>query len=333
MTVTIIIPVFNVSSYIERCLDSVLKQDFIPLECILVDDASPDDSMTKVKALLSGYEGPITFKLIRHEENKGLSAARNTGILESTGEYLFFLDGDDALMESGIGILANLAIRCGNPDIIQGSTIITGKDTRSDRYQIQNDVPEFTKNQVWIRKNMLKRKKIPVTAWNKLIRRDFIVKNQFFYKEGVWHEDEHWTFYSASKVQSMAFCRRPTYEHFVTSGSIMTTSGQRSIDSWFDLLGDFIAHQGLDSRLERKTILELLFCQLVRIIGKEASMIKPNLNRLQSMAEVCRKSSLKRHHWMEITLLWCYQWPLTWMQLFRNRWVRSVYFRMLRWFV
>jgi glycosyltransferase involved in cell wall biosynthesis len=333
MTVTIIIPVFNVSAYIERCLDSVLKQDFRPLECILVDDASLDDSMTKVKALLSGYEGPITFKTIRHEENKGLSAARNSGILNSTGGYLFFLDGDDALVEFSIGNLANLANQFGNPDIVQGSTIITGKDTSSDRYQIKKDVPEFTTNQEWIRKNMLERKKIPVTAWNKLIRRDFIIKNQLFFKEGVWHEDEHWTYYSASKVLSMAFCHRPTYQHFITSGSIMTTSGQYSIDSWFVLLDDFIAHKGLESRLERKTILELLFCQLVRILGKDASMIKPNLNRLQSMAEVCRKSSLKRLHWMEITLLWCYRWPLTRMQVFRNKWVRSIYFRMLRWFV
>ncbi|MCX6308164.1 MAG: glycosyltransferase family A protein [Bacteroidia bacterium] len=170
MTVTIIIPVFNVSSYIERCLDSVMKQDFSSLQCILVDDASPDDSMTKVKALLTGYLGPIDFKLIRHEENKGLSAARNSGILASTGEYLFFLDGDDALLESGIGILANLAIRNGNPDVVQGSTIIIGEDCKRERYQIQKDIPEFTKNKRWLRKNMLKRKKIPVTAWNKLIR-------------------------------------------------------------------------------------------------------------------------------------------------------------------
>ena len=332
MTVTIIIPVFNVTSYIERCLDSVLKQDYRPLECILVDDASPDDSMTKVKALLSGYKGSIAFKMVRHETNKGLSAARNSGILESTGEYLFFLDGDDALMEFSIGHLTNLANRLGNPDIVQGSTIITGEKNGSDRYQIKKALPELTTNQVWIRKNMLERKKIPVTAWNKLIRRDFIVKNQLFFKEGVWHEDQHWTFYAASKIQSMAFCRRPSYQHFITSGSIMTTSGQRSIESWFILLDDFIVHKGLESRLERKTILELLFCQLVRILGKDASMIQPNLNRLQSMAEVCRKSSLKRLHWMEIMLLWCYRWPLTRMQVFQYRWVRSIYFRMLRWF-
>jgi len=332
MTVSIIIPVFNVSSYIERCLGSVLNQDFTPLECILVDDATPDDSMDKVKDLLSGYQGTITFKIIRHEINKGLSAARNSGILESTGDYLFFLDGDDTLMDSGIAILANLAIKSGNPDLVQGSTIIVGEKNGSDRYQIQKDVPEFTTDRVWLRKQLLKRKKIPVTAWNKLIRRDFIINNQLFFKEGVWHEDEHWTFFSASKVNSMAFCRIPTYQHFITSGSIMTTSGQRSIDSWFEILGDFIAHKGLDSRLERNTLLELLFCQLVRIVLNEASMNEPNLNRIQSMAEVCRKSSLKRLNWMEITLLWCYQWPQTWMKVFRNRWVRSIYFRMLRWF-
>jgi glycosyltransferase involved in cell wall biosynthesis len=332
MTVTIIIPVYNVSSYIERCLGSVLKQDFTPLECILVDDASPDDSMDKVKALLADYQGPITFKLIRHEVNKGLSAARNTGILESSGDYLFFLDGDDDLMESGIGVLANLVVRCGNPDLVQGSSILIGEKSGSDRYQIQKNIPEFTTNRVWLRKQLLKRKKIPVTAWNKLIRRDFLIENQLFFKEGVWHEDEHWTYFSASKVRSMAFCQIPTYEHFITSGSIMTTSGQRSIDSWFEILEDFIAHQGLDSRLERNTILELLFCQLVRIVLDEASMSEPNLNRVQSMAEVCRKSSLKRQNWIEIILLWCYQWPQTWMKVFRNRWVRSIYFRMLRWF-
>lgn len=97
LTVSIVIPVFAVSDYIERCITSVMSQTYDRIECIIVDDASPDDSITKCEHLISNYEGPIRFTILHHEHNCGLSASRNTSTNAASGEYVFYFDSDDEL--------------------------------------------------------------------------------------------------------------------------------------------------------------------------------------------------------------------------------------------
>ena len=99
MDISIIISVYNVEEYIERCILSVCKQSMnnISVECILVNDNSPDKSIDKAKSLIESYSGEIMFKIVTHDQNQGLSSARNTGMKNATGKYLFFLDSDDFL--------------------------------------------------------------------------------------------------------------------------------------------------------------------------------------------------------------------------------------------
>lgn len=101
--ISIIIPVYQVSDYVERCIRSVMSQTFMGIECIIVDDATEDDSIKKCQQLIEEYnenlEGKerIIFKILRHEKNRGLSAARNTGTKAAIGEYIFYLDSDDEI--------------------------------------------------------------------------------------------------------------------------------------------------------------------------------------------------------------------------------------------
>ena len=78
MKVSVIIPVYNVSNYIADCLRSVMNQTYNNIECILVDDASTDDSIAKCERMIAAYQGPIEFTVIHHETSQGPSAARNT---------------------------------------------------------------------------------------------------------------------------------------------------------------------------------------------------------------------------------------------------------------
>ena len=91
MKVSVVIPVYNVRLYLERCVQSVLRQTYKDLEIILVDDGSKDDSGKLCDQLA------LSDQRIRviHQENQGLSGARNTGIRQATGEYIIFLDSDD----------------------------------------------------------------------------------------------------------------------------------------------------------------------------------------------------------------------------------------------
>ena len=86
MTVSIIIPVYNVAPYIEACLKSVMGQTYTGLmECIVVDDCGTDNSMAIVERVIDEYDGAIHFHIEHHHSNRGLSAARNTGIAKANG--------------------------------------------------------------------------------------------------------------------------------------------------------------------------------------------------------------------------------------------------------
>ena len=102
MKVSLIIPIYNVSRYLVRCLDSVISQTFRNIECILVDDCGADNSVNIAEDYIKGYQGPVVFKLIHHKYNRGLSAARNTGIDAACGDYLYFMDSDDAIIPETI---------------------------------------------------------------------------------------------------------------------------------------------------------------------------------------------------------------------------------------
>ena len=91
--ISIIVPVYNVSAYIERCVSSLLCQTFSPLEIIFIDDGSVDDSVPKIRALIKNK--PLV-RIIR-QKNQGLSSARNAGIKIAQGDYLSFVDSDDAI--------------------------------------------------------------------------------------------------------------------------------------------------------------------------------------------------------------------------------------------
>ena len=101
--ITIVIPVFKVEAYIERCLKSVLEQvddmgDYF-LECILVNDCTPDNSLEIAKDVVTRFEDKRNLQVIilSHDVNRGLSVARNTGINAATGDYVLFIDSDDYL--------------------------------------------------------------------------------------------------------------------------------------------------------------------------------------------------------------------------------------------
>lgn len=96
LAVTVIVPVYNVAPYIERCARSLFEQTLENLEIIFVDDCSPDNSVDIIERVLEGYpKRRETTKIIKKEVNGGLSAARKQGIIESRGDYIIHCDGDD----------------------------------------------------------------------------------------------------------------------------------------------------------------------------------------------------------------------------------------------
>lgn len=238
MKVSIIVPVYNVEPYIKDCFDSIAVQTYQgELECLFIDDCGKDKSVSMLERMIDEYSGTIYFRIIHHEQNKGLSGARNTGIREATGEYLYFLDSDDYIMPDCIEKLTVLAKKYPEVDIVQGN-IKTNNDFFAEFLNIEAyGLPEFSNDAIWIKKTILLRKPIPVTSWNKLISTEFIRQNNLFFVEGILHEDEMWIYDASKVIKSIAFCLDQTYFYRIRSESIITSCNvDKKMKSWTHIL-------------------------------------------------------------------------------------------------
>ena len=227
MKISVIIPVYNVEKYIRRCLLSVKDQkceDF-NIECLIVDDCSPDGSMTIVRDLIEKNDDKsITFTIISHEKNKGLSEARNSGIKASTGDYLYFIDSDDDILENTFARYYSYLHEYPFVDVIMGNSL-------EREYNLLTNTTvtylSLISDKQTIIYNLLCRK-IDRHAWNKLIRRSFIVDNNLFFDTGLLYEDVTWTYRLFTTVSSVLIVPELTYMYEYNPSSIVHTHAKRS---------------------------------------------------------------------------------------------------------
>lgn len=236
MKVSIIIPVYNVAPYVKNCILSVLNQTYRDIEMIIVDDRTEDDSMSIIDEVLKSSPKQIETKIVHHAQNRGLSAARNTGIDNSNGDYLYFLDSDDEITPTCIELLINSALHY-HPDIIVGDYEVRNSELPFPALTLETS---FIREQKSILKSFVE-KQVYQMAWNKLIRKDFLIQQQLFFKEGLIHEDCLWSFMCACKAQSMAIVHEKTYIYNVRSNSIMTSiSLERDFKAYLTVLSSII---------------------------------------------------------------------------------------------
>lgn len=225
MKLSIIVPVYNVAPYIEACLTSVMRQTYTgSMECLLVDDCGTDDSMAIVKSMLETYKGPIQFRVLHHEHNRGLSAARNTGTDAAAGEYLYYLDSDDEISPDCMEKLMGAVAEYPDVEMVQGSTCYHFLQGEEQVFAEPEKVVYVGSNEaVRARLYMPVQQPFYVNVWNKLLRRDFIIGNSLYWMEGILQEDVLWKFYLAKYLQKAAFVSDVTYHYKLRPGSIMTS--------------------------------------------------------------------------------------------------------------
>ena len=140
--VSVIVPVYNSEVYLSMCIDSIINQTYKNLEIILIDDGSTDNSLK----ICNDYEKKDNRIKVFHQENKGVSAARNLGLSLSQGEYITFVDSDDELIENGISLLVQ-DICLYNADIATASKvhIIKEQEEKKDVFNsVEKDVVVFS---------------------------------------------------------------------------------------------------------------------------------------------------------------------------------------------
>lgn len=224
MKISIIIPIYNVRDYIIECLDSVANQKCkSEIECLLIDDCGTDDSMALVSEWIANYHGDFSFQVIHHNHNRGLSAARNTGIDTATGEYLYFLDSDDEITPNCIECLTKpLSQR--EFDMVIGDMKVVGNDNLQCSLSLKlDDNTELVQPQ--IRHSF--RKQWHMMAQNKLYRSAFVNEKGLRFKEGLIHEDELWSFQVSCLLDNMKVVKVPTYIYKIREGSIISTGKKK----------------------------------------------------------------------------------------------------------
>lgn len=238
--ITVIIPVYNVEQYLERCVDSVLQQTMQNLQIILVDDGSPDRS----PLICDRYTSSESRVQVIHKENGGLASARNAGLKVSEGKYIFFLDSDDWLEPDGLELLLNTAeqyqvdfvryraFRTGWPGLPQDAPcrveqIRELEEGYYDRERIINDVfPRLLATEQLTMGAV-------VGAWGSLYRRDFLQRNHLFFSEEVkFSEDQIFSARVVLAANSFYFIDRPgVYHYFYNAGSISKSFREGRWDS------------------------------------------------------------------------------------------------------
>lgn len=221
--VSIIVPVYGVENYIEKCACSVFTQTYGNLEIIFVDDCTPDNSINVLRKIMEMYpERKNQVKILRHDYNRGLSAARNTGIDAATGTYIYFLDSDDAITEDCVEILEE-NISHGDCDFVIGGIKTVGFDRTCVAAKLS------AKEGIFVGKEIMRaygQGQWYMMAWNKLLNRSFVVNNGIYFKEGLIHEDDVWSYKLAAIAKTMSVVHTETYIYYNRPNSIMNTRQQ-----------------------------------------------------------------------------------------------------------
>lgn len=270
MKVSVIIPIYGVEKYISDCLNSVMKQSYTnDIECILINDCTKDQSIEIAKNLIENYDGNINFKIYEHSVNGGLSAARNTGILEAKGDYLYFLDSDDYITPDCIKVLAETAQKFPKAQIVQAGAEATTKGFEYLSLK-STKLKEYTEDKRYIKREMLMAH-YPPTAWNKLIKRDWLLKHNLFFKEGLLHEDDYWNFFAAKHVTAYAICKQDTYIYNIRPGSITQAPSARNIKSRLISAADFMDNIDSSCRNNQLAVIYKLLMSDYRVLPNKAS--------------------------------------------------------------
>lgn len=303
--VSIIIPVFNVAEYVENCLLSVFNQSYNNIETIIIDDCGTDKSMEIVNDFIINHKN-MNIKIIKHEKNKGLSAARNTGLKESSGDYIFFLDSDDSINNNSIELLVAKVLKYNFPDIVLGRFNIINNSTS---LCLDLKSKEFINNKNEIFLDYITYK-WDVTACNKLLKKEFLLQNNISFIEGIYHEDNDFSFKLAINASTMASCSDFTYNYYIRTNSITTNKKLKNYSDYLSILINNIREVNKTNYIyQYKEIcseyiinLEYSFCfYLIKDISKNISfkdkeklikILQSNLKELNHLV-VIRKTNFK----------------------------------------
>ena len=229
--VSIIIPIFKVRNFIERCVCSLFEQTLKEVEYIFVDDASPDDSIDILKSCIDRYpERKDQVIILAHEQNQGLPAARNTGLAVATGEYVFHCDSDDFVEKDMLEEMYKAA-KTQDADMVYCDFYLSFE--KNERY-MSNPVYETAGSM--LRQGLLGGN-MKYNVWNKLVRRSIYIDNDILFPAGHAMGEDMTMIRLAACAKSVAYMPKAFYHYVKLNANAYsaTMSERHKIDILFNV--------------------------------------------------------------------------------------------------
>ena len=226
--ISIIVPIYKVEKYLDRCINSILNQTFKDFELILVDDGSPD----RCGDICEEYAKKDKRIKVIHKENGGLSDARNAGLDIAKGEFVGFVDSDDFIHKDMYMILYDAIIKS-KSDISQCKFKYFSKEDELNK-NIINDGKYEIYNNIDAIEEIIDNKNLNTNVWNKLYKRELFREIRF--PKGKIHEDEFVTYKVFYRAKTISYVNKELYYYFSNDTGIMKNLNINSKFDWIEAI-------------------------------------------------------------------------------------------------
>lgn len=286
--VSVIVPIYNVEKYLEKCINSLLSQTLEDIQIILVNDGSKDNSGNIAKEYEKNNKNRIIYV---EKENGGLSDARNYGLKYATGDFIAFLDSDDYIEKNAYEKMYNKAIE-ENADYVECDFLweFPNKIRVDKQYPYKN------------KKEMLSF--VRVVAWNKLIKRQLIIDNNLEFPKGLRYEDVEFTYKLIPFINKFAYVDKPFIHYVQREGSIANVQNERTAEI-FTVLDNVIEFYKKNNIYEKyRDELEYNYARYLLCSSlKRMCKIKDKTIREKLLTESWERLNLNFPNWKENVIL------------------------------
>lgn len=286
--VSVIVPIYNVEKYLEKCINSLLSQTLEDIQIILVNDGSKDNSGNIAKEYEKNNKDRVIYV---EKENGGLSDARNYGLKYATGDFIAFLDSDDYIEKNAYEEMYNKAIE-ENADYVECDFIweFPNKIRVDKQYPYKN------------KKEMLSF--VRVVAWNKLIKRQLIIDNNLEFPKGLRYEDVEFTYKLIPFINKFAYVDKSFIHYVQREGSIANVQNERTAEI-FTVLDNVIEFYKKNNIYEKyRDELEYNYAKYLLCSSlKRMCKIKDKTIREKLLTESWERLNLNFPNWKENVIL------------------------------
>lgn len=287
--ISVIVPAYNVEKYIEECVGSIIDQSYKNIEIIIVDDGSTDKTGTICDKIAKTND---RIKVI-HQNNQGLSVARNNGIKAAFGDFISLVDGDDIVEDDFLqSMMSNM-----RDDI---DVAISGYKTvneAGDILSIAKNVSETVSGEDATIRLLTRQEDLFVIAWNKLYRKRLFIESNIWYPAGRIHEDNLTTYKLLSKAKNVAIIDSTDYLYMKRVGSITSRSKKNlQIKEKINAAKDAVDYLSDNNNLCEAAKYSLFLAQIIEL--NEA--IKGNLANIDILILGILKGNYSRNKYCSI---------------------------------